>query len=396
MKFLKGALFGALTTLLIMGLISCGIQFNGKNSRNKGETLAISNETEDKLKTLEQLVDEYYLGEADEKDLQSGIYEGYINGLSDPYSVYYDEEATKKFEESTSGEYDGVGAVMSQNQETGVITFSQVYEGSPAEKAGIKDGDILYKVEGREVSNRDLSEVVTEIKGERGTEVSLTILRGKEADEITVTAVRETIAYPTVQSRMLEDGIGYLRILEFDSVTYDQYVEAFQELENQGMEALIVDLRSNPGGNLSTVCEILDLILPEGKIVYTEDKDGNQKEIKSDEEHKLEMPLTLLVNEYSASASEIFAGAVQDYKLGKIVGTQTYGKGVVQQVFDLKDGTCVKLTISEYFTPKGRSINEVGVTPDVEIKYEPDEDHPEADNQLDKAVEVLNEERKDR
>lgn len=388
MKFLKGALFGALTTLLVMGLISCGIRFGSK----RGETQAVSSETEDKLKTLEQLVDEYYLGEADEKALQSGIYEGYISGLDDPYSAYYDEEATKKFEESTTGEYDGVGAVMSQNQETGVITFSQVYEGSPAEKAGIKDGDILYKVEGREVSNRDLSEVVSEIKGERGTEVSLTVLRGKEAEEITVTAVRETIEYPTVQSHMLEDKIGYLRILEFDSVTYDQYVEAFRELESQGMEGLIVDLRSNPGGNLSTVCEILDLILPEGKIVYTEDKAGNQKEIKSDEEHKLEMPLTLLVNEYSASASEIFAGAVQDYELGKIVGTKTYGKGVVQQVFDLKDGTCVKLTISEYFTPKGRSINEVGVAPDIEIKYELNEDDPEADNQLNKAVEVLREE----
>lgn len=389
MKFFKGALCGALATLLIMGLISCGIQAGDR----KGDIEAVSNETENKLKTLEQLIDEHYLGEVDEKELQSGIYEGYISGLGDPYSVYYDEEATKSFEESTAGKYDGIGAVMSQNKETGVITISQVYEGSPAEKAGIRDEDILYKVDGREVSNRDLSEVVSEIKGDRGTEVSLTVLRGKDAKEITVTAVRETVEYPTVQTRMLEDKIGYLRILEFDSVTYDQYVKAFSELEAQGMEAVVVDLRSNPGGNLSTVCDILDLILPEGRIVYTEDKAGKRNEIKSDGERQLDMPLTVLVNEYSASASEIFAGAIQDYGLGKIVGTKTYGKGVVQQIFDLKDGTCVKLTISEYFTPKGRSINEVGVIPDVEAEYEADESNPDADNQLDKAVEVLKEER---
>lgn len=191
---------------------------------------------------------------------------------------------------------------------------------------------------------------------------------------------------------MLKDNLGYLRILEFDDVTYEQYKEAFEELEEQGMQGLIVDLRSNPGGGLGTVCDILDEILPEGLIVYMEDKSGKKQEAASDEEHKLEIPLTVLVNENSASASEIFAGAIQDYGLGKIVGKKTYGKGVVQQIFDLKDGTCVKLTISEYFTPKGRSINEKGIVPDVEVAYEADEKNPEADNQLDKAVEVLKEE----
>ena len=390
MKFLKGALCGALAMLLVTGLASCNLNFNG----SKKEPQAISNETEKKLKVLEQLIDQNYLGEVDEEELQSGIYEGYISGLEDPYSVYYDEEATKSLMESTSGEYDGVGAVMTQNRETGVITFSQVYENSPAEKAGIKDGDILYKVEGSDVSGRDLSEVVGDIKGEHGTEVTLTVLRGSDAEEMTFTAVRETIEYPTVTSRMLEDNLGYLRILEFDDVTYTQYKEAYEDLESQGMEGLIVDLRSNPGGGLTTVCDILDEILPEGLIVYMEDKDGKRREEVSDEEHKLEIPMTVLVNENSASASEIFAGAVQDYGIGKIVGKKTYGKGVVQQIFDLKDGTCVKLTISEYFTPKGRSINEKGIIPDVEVAYEPDEKNPEADNQLDKAAEVLKEELK--
>lgn len=388
MKFLKGALCGALATLLTAGLMSCGLNMGA----GRGGSQAVSNETEDKLKSLQGLIDHYYLGEIDEKELQSGICEGYISGLDDPYSVYYDEKATKSLLESTAGEYEGIGAVMSQNKETGVITISQVYEDSPSEKAGLKAEDILYKVAGKDVSGRDLSDVVNDIRGERGTEVEITVLRGKNSEEITVTAVRETIEYPTVESRMLENSLGYVRILEFDEITYEQYMEAFTELENQGMKGLIVDLRSNPGGRLDTVCDILDEILPEGLIVYMEDKNGKRQEHTSDEEHKLEIPMTVLVNGYSASASEIFAGAVQDYGLGKIVGTKTYGKGVVQQIFDLQDGTCVKLTISEYFTPNGRSINEKGIVPDETVEYEPDEKDKEADNQLDRAAEILMEE----
>lgn len=388
MKFFKGALCGALATLLAVGLASCSFGFTGGG----GSSQAISSETEQKLKKLERLVDEIYLGEISEKDLQSGIYEGYIGGLGDPYSVYYDEEATESFREATSGEYDGIGAVMTQSRDTGVITISQVYEGSPSEKAGLEAEDILYKVEGKEVTGRDLSEVVGDIRGEHGTKVELTVLRGSSSKEITVTAVRETIEYPTVEAKMLDPNLGYLRILEFDDVTYDQYMAAFKELEAGGMKGLLVDLRNNPGGGLGTVCDILDEILPEGLIVYMEDKEGNKEERSSDEAHKLEIPITVLVNGNSASASEIFAGAVQDYGLGKIVGTQTYGKGVVQQIFDLKDGTCVKLTISEYFTPKGRSINGKGITPDVEIAYEADTEHPQEDNQLKKAMEVLTEE----
>ena len=188
---------------------------------------------------------------------------------------------------------------------------------------------------------------------------------------------------------MLEDNLGYIAVSEFDSVTYDQYQQALEDLQNQGMQGLIVDLRNNPGGNLSTVCDMLDLMLPEGLIVYTEDKDGNRQEMTSDDEHQFNLPMTVLMNGNSASASEIYAGAIQDYGLGKIVGTQSYGKGVVQQIFDLKDGTCVKLTIAEYFTPNGRNINGEGITPDVEVEYEKDENNPDADNQLEKAMEIL-------
>ena len=204
-----------------------------------------------------------------------------------------------------------------------------------------------------------------------------------------MTVTRDTIQAQTVEYRMLEDNLGYIAVSEFDSVTYDQYQQALEDLQNQGMQGLIVDLRNNPGGNLSTVCDMLDLMLPEGLIVYTEDKDGNRQEMTSDDEHQFNLPMTVLMNGNSASASEIYAGAIQDYGLGKIVGTQSYGKGVVQQIFDLKDGTCVKLTIAEYFTPNGRNINGEGITPDVEVEYEKDENNPDADNQLEKAMEIL-------
>ena len=303
--------------------------------------------------------------------------------------VYYDEEETKSFYETTEGEYDGIGAVLSQNMDTGIITLVQIYDDSPAMKAGLQDEDILYKVDKEEVTGEDLTEVVSHIKGEKGTTVDITVLRGEENEEVTVTVTRDTIQAQTVEYRMLEDNLGYIAVSEFDSVTYDQYQQALEDLQNQGMQGLIVDLRNNPGGNLSTVCDMLDLMLPEGLIVYTEDKDGNRQEMTSDDEHQFNLPMTVLMNGNSASASEIYAGAIQDYGLGKIVGTQSYGKGVVQQIFDLKDGTCVKLTIAEYFTPNGRNINGEGITPDVEVEYEKDENNPDADNQLEKAMEIL-------
>lgn len=381
-SFLKGALCGALAMLLAAGLISCGLKVNSGNND-------ITASTKDKVSELQKLVKKNYMGDIKEKDLEDGIYKGYINGLNDPYSVYYNKKETKALYESTGGEYDGIGAVMSQDNETGVITLVQVYKDSPAEKAGLKADDILYKVAGKEVTGKDLSKVVSKIKGKKGTQVELTVLRGEEAEEVTVTATRDTVEAQTIESKMLDDKIGYIEVSEFDSVTYDQYKTALDDLEKQGMTGLVVDLRNNPGGSLSTVCDMLDLMLPKGLIVYTKDKNGKKMEMKSDEEHQFTKPLAVLVNGNSASASEIYSGAIQDYGIGKIVGTQTYGKGVVQQIFDLDDGTAVKLTIAEYFTPKGRNINGKGITPDVKIEYEKDENNPDADNQLDKAVEEV-------
>ncbi len=381
-SFMQGALCGALAILLAAGLMSCGLK---AYSRDNGS----GSDTSGKLGTLRKLIDQTYLGEVEDDALREGIYKGFISGLDDPYSVYYDAEETRALIETTEGEYDGIGAVLSQDINTGVVTLIRIYEGSPAMEAGLRDNDILYKVEDIEVTGKDLSEVVSHIKGEKGTEVNLTVYRGDNHEEVTVTAVRNTIQAQTVAYRMMEDGIGYIAVSEFDLVTYKQYKQALEDLEGQGMEGLVVDLRNNPGGNLSTVCEMLDLMLPEGLIVYTEDKDGNRDEERSDEAHQFNLPLAVLMNGNSASASEIYAGAIQDYGTGVIVGTQSYGKGVVQQIFDLKDGTSVKLTIAEYFTPKGRNIHGTGITPDVEVEYEVNEEDPEADNQLDKAVEAL-------
>lgn len=393
--FLKGALTGALAMLVITAAIGAGVivinHIDLGSAKKSSSDQVVGQYTEKKLEELKGLIDEVYLHEeeVDEEALTEGIYQGYIAALNDPYSAYYTAEQTKEMMESTSGEYSGIGALMSQNRETGVITIANVYENSPAAEAGMKNEDILYKVEGEEVTGIDLSEVVTRVKGEEGTEVKMTLLRGAEREEIEVTAVRRKLQTQTVSYEMKEGQIGYIRVSEFDEVTLDQFRQAKTALETQGMASMLIDLRGNPGGNLSTVCDMLREILPEGLIVYTEERDGERTDYECDGKTPWEKPLAVLINGSSASASEIFAGAVQDYGIGQLVGTTTYGKGVVQQLFPMTDGTMVKLTIAEYFTPKGRNIDGTGIVPDVEVEYVYDAANPEADNQMEKAMELL-------
>lgn len=388
--FIRGALFGALTVLLIVGVLSCGMKLTGgsegKEQSESQEVIGKSEET--KITLLKTLIDHYYRGDVDEEALQEGLYKGYIEALGDPYSAYYDEEETKELNEAITGEFCGIGALMSQDN-TGLITIVQVYENSPASEAGLKENDVLYKVDGKEILDEDLSEVVSKVRGEEGSTVELTVLRGEDGKEITMTATRRVIQARTVESQVVEGDIGVLSVSEFGTVTKDQYKNALEELENQGIQGLIVDLRGNPGGSLDVVVDILDEMLPEGMIVSVKDKDGKVEEYTSDAEHQFRKPLAVLVDGNSASASEIYAGAIQDYGIGQIVGTQTYGKGVVQQVYDLKDGSCVKLTIAEYLTPKGRSIDGEGITPDVEVEFEWDENQPDYDNQMEKALELI-------
>lgn len=395
-SFIKGALSGALIMLLIV-ILGSGVWKAATVRMAGGEAeaaqISAESETDKKLNMLSNVIDQYYLygDDIDEKAMQDGIYKGYASGLGDPYTVYYNEEQTRDLLDSTTGEYSGIGAMMQQNYQTRQVTIGNIYKNSPAEEAGLKTGDILYQVDDHVIDQEDLSEIVSWIKGEEGTEVDLHVYRGENAEKVVCTATRRKIETQTVEYEMKEDQIGYLRILEFDAVTLKQFENALTDLENQGMKGLVIDLRSNPGGNLDTVVDMLRMILPEGTIVSTKDKDGNVIEEKNEEDHEFKKPLAVLVNQASASASEIFAGAVQDYGVGKIVGMTTYGKGVVQQLVNLGDGTCLKVTIAEYFTASGRSINKKGITPDVEVEYEADPDNEDADNQLDKAVEVVQE-----
>ena len=347
---------------------------------------------EHKLDRLNALIEKYYLyeDEIDKDALVEGIYSGYAGALGDPYTEYYDEQEAKELFETTNGEFFGIGASMSKQLGTDEITIVNVYKRQ--DKAGLKSGDILYKVDEHETAGYELDTVVSWIKGEKGTSVVLHVLR--DGKEVEVTAVRDKIEVQTVAYEMKEDQIGYIAVSEFDSVTYHQFETALEDLEKQGMKGLVIDLRNNPGGNFDTVTDMLKLLLPEGVIVSTKDKEGNVEEVTCDGANEFDKPLAVLVNQYSASASEIFSGAVQDYGIGEIVGMTTYGKGVVQQLMDLGDGTCLKMTIAEYYTPNGRSINGKGVEPDVEVEYEYDENNPEADTQLEKALEVVKDQNK--
>lgn len=341
-----------------------------------------------KAEAIQQVIDKLYLEEEDVQAVQEGVYKGMVSALGDPYSVYYTKEEYDAFQESYTGEYCGIGASLLQNADTGLITIVKTFKGSPAQEAGLKTDDILYKVEGEEVTGEDLSEVVARVKGKEGTTVKVTIMRGSE--EMDLELVRKTISVPTVEYEMLDNNMGYIIISEFDEITTSQWMEAYETLKQQGMTSLIVDLRNNPGGGLSVVAEILDSILPEGMIVYHEDKNGQREEYKSDEEHKIEVPLAVLVNGNSASASEIFAGAVKDYGIGTLIGTTTFGKGIVQQMVSLGDGSAMKVTISKYYTPNGVCIHGTGIEPDIQVEFDAEAyEKDESDNQLQKAIEVL-------
>lgn len=405
-KFLKGFLGGVLTATLIISIVLFIGKYSNLNINVASVTSEASKDSTDsgvgskavntKIAAIKQIIDKYYLEDAKEEDLVDGMYKGLVDGLGDRYSVYYTKEEFDSMMESTNGVYCGIGVTVSQDPDTGVITLVKPFQNSPGLEAGILPGDILYKVNGTEVTGMELSSVVAMIKGEEGSTVELTIVREGETDYLTLNVERRQIEVPTISYEVLANNIGYIYISEFDTVTKDQFISALEDLNKQGISGLVVDLRDNPGGNLDVVNAILDQILPKGLIVYTEDKYGNKKEYKSDEEHKFTKPLTVLVNGNSASASEIFAGAVKDYGIGTIVGTKTFGKGIVQQLIELGDGTAMKLTISKYYTPNGYNIHGIGIEPDVEVKLD-DALKKQAvithdeDNQLQKALEIINE-----
>lgn len=359
-------------------------------SGNSAETESVANEkTTEKLGVLENTIKQYFWQDVDESTLEEGVYKGLLESLDDPYSVYYTHDELVQLQQQTEGIYYGIGAYISQDNEMGYVRVSKIIKNTPAEASGLQQDDYIYKVDDEDMQGKDSSYVVSKIKGEAGTKVTITVVREGATDPIDIEVERQKIESPTVEYQMLDNDMAYIQITEFDLVTTDQFEQAYKQAQADGMKGLILDLRSNPGGNLSTVCDIARMILPKGLIVYTEDKYGKREEYTCDGANQIKVPLVVLTNGYSASASEILAGAVKDYGIGTLVGTTTYGKGIVQKVINLSDGSAVKLTVSNYFTPNGNNIHKIGIDPDVEVEFDAEQYKNGVDNQLEKAKEVL-------
>lgn len=393
---------GMIAGLVVALLISCVVYLvQMKNSRDVSVMGAKASQTDaaesainalslQKLGIIEDSINEYYLGEVTKEDLETGLYRGIVEATGDPYSEYYTPEELKELQESSSGIYYGIGAYIGLDSETQYCKITSVIPDTPAEEAGLKAEDIIVKVDGEDTFGMTTTEVVALIKGEENTEVVLTISRTGETDFLDITVTRRRVEAPTVNYEMFEDGIAYIQITQFEEVTTGQFEEKLAQAREEGMKGLIIDLRGNPGGTLSSVVEISRMLLPEGLIVYMEDKNGEREEYACNGEHQLDVPLVVLINENSASAAEILAGAVKDYGIGTLVGTTTFGKGIVQKVFGITDGSGLKLTISHYYTPKGNDIHEVGVSPDEELELDVEKYVEDgSDNQLDRAKEIL-------
>lgn len=384
--FSLGLVVGLLVSLIITSVIF-------RQNVSVSEDSLLDSRVLEKIEALENIIhSRYYLSEVTEEELEEGIYRGMVYALGDPYSEYYTEEELSELMNQAEGVYYGIGAYVGLDEKTSLPKISGVIEGTPAQEADLRPDDLIYKVDSELTYGLSLTDAVALIKGPEGTKVTLTIIREGESDYLEVTLSRRKVESPTVEFEMLDEETAYIQITEFDDVTVDQFAEALAMAKGSDMKGLILDLRANPGGSLNAVVEIARMLLPEGLIVYTEDKAGKRSEYFCDGTRQLQVPLVVLVDGNSASASEILSGAIQDYGLGTLVGTTTFGKGIVQQVISMGDGSAIKLTISSYFTPNGRNIHGTGIEPDEVCEFDGEtyystEDH--YDNQLEKAKEVL-------
>ena len=400
--FLVGLLTGVIISALTASCIFIGVRFADLMQHRRAkpvsmeETAAenvVNDDSMAKLEAIEEVIGEYYYQEEDINTdaMIEGMYAGIVDSLGDPYSVYYTAEEWKQMMQDTEGIYYGIGAYISLDKTTGFGKINGVIENTPAQDAGLRENDIIYKIDGESAQGLDLTEIVSRIKGEEGTTVHLTIYREGESDYLEMDVVRRQIESPTVNYEMLDDHIGYIQITEFDDVTVNQFDEAMKEIQKADAAGLILDLRSNPGGSLSAVVDISRQLLPEGLIVYTEDRSGKRMEHSCDGDHEIRIPLVVLVNGNSASASEILAGAIKDYEKGLLVGTTTFGKGIVQRILPLTDGTAIKLTVSAYYTPKGNNIHNIGIEPDIICEFDGDAYYDDGfDNQLERGIEEIN------
>lgn len=350
------------------------------------ETISAISQT---LKSFRTVIDSNFKGEIDETKLLDGAIKGYIEGLDDKYSEYMTKEEWEEFQAVALGDFEGIGIYVSLDKNSNVVILSTIKD-SPAESVGLKEKDVIVEVDGENVLGvKDASEVTAKIKGPAGTSVHLKIARGEEYLEFDVN--RANIKIYHVESKMLENKVGYIALYTFDTDCSVEVQKAIKDLEAQGAEKFILDLRNNTGGLVSEAYKIANFFIPKGKdVLITEYADGTKDTSQTVANNITDKDLVLLVNEYSASASEILAGALKDNERATIVGTTTYGKGVIQQVYPLLDGSVLKLTIAEYFTPKGTKIHEIGLEPDYEVELpEVEKEEDFVDSQLNKALEIL-------
>ena len=395
-KFWQGFLGGALSVITCV-LLGCVImtatgRIDLTMVLHGSSNSILNNSLQRKMTEIQSYVNQFFLDDIDQEKMQDAVCKGMVNGLGDTYAAYYNEEEYQDMKEKTSGNYCGIGAVVSQSATDGAISIVQTIKGGPAEKAGMKSGDMIVEVDGISTQGMDLTALISKTKGDAGTKVKVTVLRDGHQKKYTIT--RKEIHSQTVESRMLDNKIGYIAVSSFEEVTKQQFRDALKKLEKEGEKSLIIDLRNNGGGLLSTAVDMLDRLLPKGTLVYTKDKNGEKEIYSATDEESFDKPVAILVNENSASASEVFSGAMQDYKKAVLVGTTTFGKGIVQTVFDLPDGTALKLTTSKYYTPKGRNIHGTGLEPNIsvaldETTYTQKKSGLTIDNQMERAVEYL-------
>ena len=376
-KFALGLVLGLAISAVIC-VVAFGIIYRRAMDSQEAESTAVSEDTQttglvddaviSKISSLMATLDAYYLEDIDSDALVEGIYKGLVDAVGDKYTTYYTAEEMEVKEEKDSGEYSGIGATLTKDPDTDNVLIIKIAEDSPSEESGLQVGDIIVSADEYIGAEMDLEDFVSHVRGEDGTKVHLVVERDGEQFELDVE--RTSIDLTVVDGFVLDGDIGYIGIATFNQKTAEQFEQTYEELEEEGISSLIIDLRSNGGGLVDAAVEICDYILPEATIVYTEDKNGDKEYLTSDDEESIDLPIVLLVDENTASSSEIMAGALRDNEVATLVGQTTYGKGIVQWVFKMSDGSGLKLTAQQYFTPNGDAIHGVGITPEYEVEYE--------------------------
>ena len=398
--FLRGVIMGAAGCILVLLSALTIAQYAGKINVAAGlkwDENGMSKEAveiKDKAEILSSYINRFYLNDIDYGKMGDIIYKAMVSGLDDKYAAYYTKDEYKDISEKTKGEFCGIGAYISQGKNDNSLKVAGVVKGGPAEKAGIKKGDIIVEVDGENIHGKDSSYAVSKMKGKKGTNVSISVVRKGNKKPITFNIKREVIHDNTVSYKMLDNNIGYISVSAFETVTKKQFKSAVDCLEKKNEKGLIIDLRDNGGGLLDTALDMLDHILPKKLVVYTKDKNGVAEEYYTKDDKEIKIPIVILVNGNSASASEVFCGALRDYGKAKLLGTKTFGKGIVQSSFAFRDGTGLKFTTSKYYTPKGINIHGTGFEPDIKVKSNGKmtalkESGYKVDNQINAALDYL-------